>query len=509
MLRNCFTKVAQNNNIYSNYLKLNAPLINKYKYSVEQDDEPRFLDCFQTFYNNAASKSTLPKGVLEAMKSCQSILRVEFSVKNETGDYDQVVGYRAQHSLHRLPCKGGIRYAPNVDLQEVMALAGLMTFKCALVDVPFGGAKGGICIDPKKMSVTQLEKITRQYTVALCQKNFIGPGLDVPAPDMGTGAREMAWIKDTFTQFNAQNIDSGACVTGKPIHSGGIRGRTEATGLGVYYGVREFLENDHVLEKTGLEKGIKGKSVVIQGFGNVGYWAAKFFHDNGAKVTGIGEYNGAIYNPEGLDIPSLYEYWGKFNEFEGFHGVGHQIFSKEDSTKVLEQECDILIPAALEKQITKYNAPNIKAKIIGEAANGPTTPIGDEILRSNGSIIIPDLLLNSGGVCVSYFEWLKNLAHVRFGRLNKKWEERSKEALINIIEEDRCKKLSPEDRKDVIKGAAEKDIVYSGLEDTIINACNDVIERAVKDDLDYRSAALLVSIDKVALAASESGKMFS
>merc|ERR1712137_451039 len=312
--------------------------------STGPEDEPRFLECFKSYYDNAAALSHHPAGVLQDLRSCRSILRVEFPVKVETGDWMQVVGYRAQHSTHRVPCKGGIRFSTEVDLQEVMALASLMTFKCAIADVPFGGAKGGVAINPKTASVETLEKITRQYTVALCQKNFIGPGLDVPAPDMGTGAREMAWIKDTFQQFNAQNIDSNACVTGKPIHSGGIRGRTEATGLGVFYGVREFLLNDHVVEQTGLEKGLEGKSVVIQGFGNVGYWAAKFFHENGAKVIGIGEYNGAIYNQEGLDIPSLYEYWQKFKKFDGFHGVGHEIFSKQDATKILEQECDVLIP---------------------------------------------------------------------------------------------------------------------------------------------------------------------
>merc|ERR1711963_997033 len=334
--------------------------------STGPEDEPRFLECFKSYYDNAAAISHHPAGVLQDLRSCRSILRVEFPVKVETGDWMQVVGYRAQHSTHRVPCKGGIRFSTEVDLQEVMALASLMTFKCAIADVPFGGAKGGVAINPKTASVETLERVTRNYTMALCQKNFIGPGVDVPAPDMGTGAREMAWIKDTYEQFNSQNVDSAACVTGKPVHAGGIRGREEATGLGVYIGIREFLNKQSIYESLNLNPGIKGKTVVIQGFGNVGYWAAKFLHENGAKIIGVGEWNGSI----------LYE-----------------------------------------------NAPRISAKLIGEAANGPTTPRAHAMLIQQGSVVIPDMLLNVGGVCVSYFEWLKNLAHVRFGRLNKKWEE--------------------------------------------------------------------------------------
>jgi len=387
-----------------------------------------------------------------------------------------------------------------------MALASLMTFKCAIADVPFGGAKGGVCIDPKTSSVDTLEKVTRNYTMALCQKNFIGPGLDVPAPDMGTGAREMGWIKDTYEQFNSGNVDSAACVTGKAIHQGGVRGREEATGLGVFIGCREFLNSESVLQTTGLTKGLKGKTVSIQGFGNVGYWAAKFFYDAGCKVVGIGEWNGGIINENGLNIDELFEYWKDKKTFNGFNGT---FLPASRSTEVLEMKCDILIPAALEQQIHYENAPRIQAKLIGEAANGPTTPRAHKILVDKGVVVIPDMLLNSGGVCVSYFEWLKNLAHVRFGRLNKKWEEQGKTALLDLIEKTSKAPISQDERARIVRGPGEKDIVYSGLDDTISEACAATIETANEKNLDHRTAAMLLSINKVAMAATQSGKMFS
>jgi len=474
--------------------------------STGPEDEPRFLECFKSYYDNAAALSHHPAGVLQDLRSCRSILRVEFPVKVETGDWMQVVGYRAQHSTHRVPCKGGIRFSTEVDLQEVMALASLMTFKCAIADVPFGGAKGGVAINPKTASVETLERVTRNYTMALCQKNFIGPGVDVPAPDMGTGAREMAWIKDTYEQFNSQNVDSAACVTGKPVHAGGIRGREEATGLGVYIGIREFLNKQSIYESLNLNPGIKGKTVVIQGFGNVGYWAAKFLHENGAKIIGVGEWNGSIINENGMDVADLYRYWQKHGTFEGFNG---KFLKAKDATQVLEVPCDVLIPAALEKQIHYENAPRISAKLIGEAANGPTTPRAHAMLIQQGSVVIPDMLLNVGGVCVSYFEWLKNLAHVRFGRLNKKWEEQGKRALLDLIERNSNEPVSDDIRARVVRGPGEKDIVYSGLDDTMSEACASTIATAEEKGIDHRTAAMLLAIDKVATAAVVSGKMFS
>lgn len=472
---------------------------------AEIDAEPRFLECFKTFFEKAAALTNLKPGTINNMKECNVVLRVEFPIKNEHGDIDIITGYRAQHSHHRVPCKGGIRYSPEVDLQEVMALASLMTYKCAVVDVPFGGAKGGVRIDPKKYTIAQREKITRSYALLLCQKNFIGPGLDVPAPDMGTGEQEMSWIKDTYQAFNTNDVDSMACVTGKPISAGGIRGRTEATGLGVFYGIREFLTYDEVLQKTGLTPGIRGKKIVIQGFGNVGYWGAKFFEQAGAKVVAVAEVNGAVYNPEGLNVDALLKYklqHGTFIDFPGAQNI-------HDSSAALELECDILIPAALEKQIHVGNAHKIKAKIIGEAANGPMTPRGDQILLDKGVVIIPDLLLNAGGVTVSYFEWLKNLSHVRFGRLNKKWEESSKRMLVDFIENTVNRKLGDAERNLVIHGADEVDIVRSGLDDTMTNACAETRKSAMEKNTDYRTAALYNAIMKIKAVYESSGNLFS
>lgn len=362
-----------------------------------------------------------------------------------------------------------------------MALASLMTYKCAIVDVPFGGAKGGVCIDPKKYSLSQLERITRRYAMELCQKNFIGPGTDVPAPDMGTGSREMAWIRDTYRQFNPLDINASACVTGKPVSSGGVRGRTEATGLGVFYVTKEALKIPGIQKQTGLSESLKGKSIIIQGLGNVGYWASKCLHDAGAKITGVIEYNGGIFNPNGISVDELLKHWRLNGSFEGY--PSSKFYPVETAHTLLEEECDILIPAALEKQINIRNADRIRAKLIVEAANGPTTPTAADILEKKGIVIIPDVVANAGGVTVSYFEWLKNLSHVRFGRLNKKWEETSNQRIVEFVEECFGKAMmEPSRRKLLVSGPNEVDLVYSGLEDTMYNAIHEV----------YKTSSLLV-----------------
>ncbi|KAI7817947.1 hypothetical protein BC939DRAFT_402011, partial [Gamsiella multidivaricata] len=368
----------------------------------------------------------------------------------------------------------------------------------------FGGAKGGVKLNPKAYTSSQLETITRRYTMELCQKNFIGPGLDVPAPDVGTGAREMSWIMDTYRQFNPQDVNAAGCVTGKPISQGGVRGRNEATGLGVYYGVREFLRFPEVQKMTGLTGEIAGKTVIVQGFGNVGYWAAKFFHKNGAKVIGIGEHDVAAYDPRGLDVDAIFKHRAEKGSFRGF-GNAEMI---EESTKVLERECDILIPAALERQIGLKNVKGIKAKVIGEAANGPITPDAHDYLVSQGTVVIPDLLLNAGGVTVSYFEWLKNLSHVRFGRMSRKWEEAGKSKLLALVEENAGRKLTTKERRAVIHGAEEHELVYSGLEDTMIDACEETRTTAAAKDTDFRTAAFINAIQKISTVTTQSGQMF-
>ena len=359
-------------------------------------------------FDKAAKFTRFSPGILDQIKACNSILRVKFPVK--IGEEIEVIeAYRVQHSHHKLPCKGGIRFSMEVDQDEVMALASLMTYKCAIVNVPFGGAKGGIKIDAKKYSEYELEKITRRYTTELVKKNFIGPGTDVPAPDYGTGAREMSWIVDTYTTLNPNEINAQACVTGKPISQGGVRGRAEATGLGVFFGVREAVKNEEDMAALGLSVGIAGKRVIVQGLGNVGYHAANYFQDEGAILVGLIEYEGAIYKADGLDLNAVVVHRKATGSILNFPGAENIL----ESAKGLEYPCDILIPAALESVINGDNADRIQAQIIGEAANGPLTPEADEILNGKGKLVIPDIYLNAGGVTVSYFEWLKNLSHVR------------------------------------------------------------------------------------------------
>ncbi|KAJ1934242.1 NADP-dependent glutamate dehydrogenase, partial [Kickxella alabastrina] len=373
-----------------------------------EDHEPKFLQAVGLFFDQAAKHSNASPDTLRHIKATDSVLSVTFPMEKD-GKTVMIRGYRSQHSRHRLPCKGGIRFASEVDLQEVEALSALMTYKCAVVDVPFGGGKGGIMINPKDWTEAELERITRRFTLELCQKNFIGPGVDVPAPDVGTGPREMGWIADTYRNFYPQDVNGAACVTGKALSMGGVRGRTEATGLGVYYGVREFLSFPEVQKKIGHHGKVEDSSVIIQGFGNVGYWAAKFFEANGARVTGIIEYDVAVHNPNGLNIEHLAQWRKEHGSFRDFPDA--RIL--DDPMELLEAPCDVLIPAALERQIGLRNAHRIKAKLVGEAANGPVTPAADAILQKNNIVVVPDLLLNAGGVCVSYFEWAKNLSHLR------------------------------------------------------------------------------------------------
>ncbi|KAJ2723768.1 NADP-dependent glutamate dehydrogenase [Coemansia sp. Benny D115] len=469
-----------------------------------EDHEPKFLQAVGMYFDEAAKYSDASPETLKHIKSTDSVLSVTFPVEKD-GKTVMIKGYRSQHSRHRLPCKGGIRFASEVDLQEVEALSALMTYKCAVVDVPFGGGKGGIMINPKDWTEAELERITRRFTLELCQKNFIGPGVDVPAPDVGTGPREMGWIADTYRNFNPQDVNGAACVTGKALSMGGVRGRTEATGLGVYYGVREFLSFPEVHQKMGHHGKVEDSSVIIQGFGNVGYWAAKFFEANGARVVGIIEHDVAAYSKTGLNIEQLSLWRKEHGSFRGFPDA--RII--DDPMSLLEAECDVLIPAALERQIGMRNAGRIRAKLVGEAANGPVTPAADAILRKNNTVIVPDLLLNAGGVCVSYFEWAKNLSHLRFGRMNKRWDERSKEQLLTLVEGNAGRPLTEVERRQMIHGAEEHELVYSGLEDTMIVACNETRQTANAKNIDYRTAAMANSINKIAASLAGSGSIFT
>ncbi len=460
-----------------------------------------FFQGVERNFDKAATHTRFEKGILEQIKACNSVYRMKFPVR--IGDNIEVIeAYRVQHSHHKLPCKGGIRYSLDVNQDEVMALAALMTYKCAIVNVPFGGAKGGIKIDHKKYSVFELEKITRRYTTELVKKNFIGAGIDVPAPDYGTGAREMSWIADTFATLNPGDINALGCVTGKPVSQGGVTGRAEATGLGIYYGIREVVNVAEDMKKLGLSTGIEGKKVIVQGLGNVGYSAAKFFSEAGAILVGLAEYEGGIYSEKGLNLDDVVAHRKSTGSILGFPGATDIKNTKE----TLEQECDILIPAALEAVITGENAPRIKAKIIGEGANGPLTPDADAVLNAKGVLIVPDMYLNAGGVTVSYFEWLKNLSHVRFGRLDKRFSENQNKAILKSFESLIGKQLSDTERLQIQHGPDEVDLVYSGLEDTMIGSYHEIRESLLSTGAeDLRTAAFVVSINKVGVAYEQLG----
>jgi len=452
-------------------------------------------------FDKAAAHLSHPKGLLDQIKACNSVYHFKFPVRTDEG-YEVVDAWRVEHSQHKLPTKGGIRYSLDVNEDEVMALAALMTYKCAVVDVPFGGGKGGIKINPKDYSEDELQRITRRYTAELVKKNFIGPGIDVPAPDYGTGPREMAWIADTYQALNPGSIDAMACVTGKPISQGGIRGRTEATGRGVYYGTREACDIDEDMKKLGLSRGLAGKRVVVQGLGNVGFYAAKLIQEGGGIIVGLAEYEGAIHNPKGLDVVAVHKHRKETGSILNFPGA-QNITNTLDA---LELDCDILVPAALEKQIHGGNAGRIKAKIISEGANGPTTPEAEEILLKKGVLVIPDMYINAGGVTVSYFEWLKNLQHVRMGRMGKRFMETSTAQLIATLERTTGKSLTDLEKKFLTHGPDEVDLVNSGLEDTMINAYNEIRETAKqKSGLDLRTAAFISSINKIATSYMELG----
>ena len=461
-----------------------------------------FLATVDHYFENAAKYLEHPRGLLDQIKECNSVYGFKFPVRLNDG-YDVIYAWRVEHSHHKLPVKGGIRFAENADEDEVKALASLMTYKCALVDVPFGGAKGAIRINPKKYTLEQLERITRRYTAELIRKNFIGPGVDVPAPDYGTGPREMAWIADTYGSYHPGQIDAIGCVTGKPVTQGGIRGRKEATGRGIFYGTRELCSISEDMKLIGLEPGLAGKRVVVQGLGNVGYYAAKFFQEAGCILVGLAEYEGAIHSEKGFDLERVVEHRKKTGSILNYPGATNIT----ESIRALELPCDILVPAALENVITTGNAARIQAKIIAEGANGPTTFDADEILVQRGVAVIPDMYLNAGGVTVSYFEWLKNLSHVRFGRMEKRFEEMSANRLLSAIEKITGKKISEDERRYLAKGADEEDLVNSGLEETMISAYHQIrqVKMEHKKVPDFRTAAFMNAINKIAVSYMELG----
>jgi glutamate dehydrogenase (NAD(P)+) len=461
-----------------------------------------FYEQVNRSFDRAAALTDHSPAMLAQIRECNAVYRFSFPIRRDDGSIETIHGWRAEHSQHKLPTKGGIRYSLLVNEDEVKALAALMTYKCAMVDVPFGGAKGGLRIASHLYSVEELERITRRMTFELMRKNFIGPGVDVPAPDFGTGQREMAWIADTYMTLTTGELNSFACVTGKPVAQGGIRGRISATGLGVYFGIREACNSTDLMQQAGLSKGISGKRVVVQGLGNVGYYTTKFLQEAGAVIVGLAEYEGAIHSPKGLDLEKVVAHRKETGSILDLPGAENLALSAD----ALELDCDILVPAALENQITADNAPRIKAKLIAEAANGPTTFEASEHLNGRGVLILPDTYLNAGGVTVSYFEWVKNLSHVRFGRLEKRSVSAAFGRLADAIEHLTGKKL-PGEREMYTRGAGEADLVASGLEDTMIDALSQIRTAQARFDPmpDLRTAAFVCAIDKIALCYEELG----
>ncbi len=453
-----------------------------------------FCDDVDRMADRAIDVLGLPDGLASAIKGCNAVLELSFPVEIQ-GKIEVFTGWRALHSIHRLPSKGGIRYATTVNQDEIKALAALMSYKCAIVDVPFGGSKGGVCIDPSQYTRDELRMITRRYTRELATKGFLSPSSNVPAPDMGTGQREMAWILDTYKHLHPDDINYVACVTGKPVHLGGVRGRVEATGRGVQYVLREFFRHDDDVADAGLTGGLGGKRIVLQGLGNVGYHAGKFIsEEDGALIIGIVERDGAIVNEKGLSVEEVKTFLIESGGVKGYPGATFI----EDGASVLEMDCDILIPAALEGVLHRGNAPAIKARLIVEAANGPTTFEADEILNKRGVTILPDAYVNAGGVVVSYFEWVRNLSHIRFGRMEKRFEERRGQEIIAAIKKISGDSLPADALRDLTNGPDELTLVRSGLDDTMRSAYEQIRDEKKKRGLrDYRTAAFVIAIEKI------------
>ncbi len=463
--------------------------------------EPGFRDSVNLMFNRAVALMDLSPGLEEKIRVCNSTYTVRFGVRLR-GQIQTFTGYRSVHSEHMEPVKGGIRYALSVTQDEVEALAALMTFKCALVEAPFGGSKGGLCIDPRQYEEHELEQITRRFAYELIKRDMINPAQNVPAPDMGTSEREMAWIADQFARMNTTDINANACVTGKPTHAGGIEGRTEATGRGVQYALREFFRHPDDVAAAGLSGTLDGKRVIVQGLGNVGHHAAKFLsEEDGARIVGIIERDGALLSPQGLDVAAVHAWIRGHGGVTGYADA-HYV---EDGASVLEAECDILIPAALEGVIHLGNAARIRAPLIIEAANGPITAGADDVLREKGTVVIPDLYANAGGVTVSYFEWVKNLSHIRFGRMQRRQEEARHQLVVDELERLSADSgvgwtLSPGFKERYLRGADELELVRSGLDDTMRVAYQAMREvwHDREDVKDLRVAAYLVAIDRVA-----------
>lgn len=464
---------------------------------------PPFFAQVNALFDRGAALLDLPAGLITQIKSCNAVYHVSFPLRRDDGTIQVIHGWRAHHSSHRAPVKGGIRLTKHASEDEVTALAALMTYKCALMDLPYGGAKGAIGIEKSDYSEAELERIIRRYTYELVQRNCIGPGVDVPGPDMGVGTREIAWMADTYLALSSSELNGMAAVTGKPITQGGVRGRVEATGRGVFFGIREAVNVAEDMKALKLSPGLAGKRVVVQGLGNVGYHAAKFLTEAGAVIVGIVERDGAVYRAKGFDVDAVSQ---RRAGGESILTMDADVALKPDVAAAgLEWDCDILLPAAVESVIHDGNAPTIKAKIVAEGANGPTTAAAADLLTKRNVLQLPDMYLNAGGVTVSYFEWLKNISHVRFGRMERRFDGAARGRMLTAMEQLTGKAFPAQVIADLSVGAGEEDLVNSGLEETMVIAYHEMRESAKLNKADLRAAAFASAITKVARAYQERG----
>jgi glutamate dehydrogenase (NAD(P)+) len=462
-----------------------------------------FREGVDRMVDRAALAIGLNPNTAKIIQACNAVIQIKFPVCIR-GVVEVFTGWWAIHSAHRLPAKGGLRFAPMVNQDETEALAALMSYKCAIADIPFGGAKGGLLINPRNYEVDDLREIVRQFTMELARRDFINPATNVPAPDMGTSAREMAWIADTYKSLYPDDVNRDACVTGKPLNRGGVPGRTEATGKGVQYALQEFFRHSELVTASGLSDGLGSQRIVIQGLGNVGYHAAKYLsEEDGAKIIAVIQRDGVVVNEDGLNVHDVRQHLAETGGVKGFPGGRYS----PQGEQALEMDCDILIPAALEAQIHADNAMRIKAKLIAEAANGPVTYQADEILRERGITILPDIYVNAGGVTVSYFEWTRNLSHMRFGRLERRLDEMRGSNYIAALEQLTGKQVPEKLCREIRRGANELDLIRSGLDDTMRMAFHDILEIMRKNPnlKDYRTAAYAIAITKLAQSYYELG----
>ena len=452
-----------------------------------------FKDNVNLHVDKSAKLLDFSDDLLEHLKSTHSLIKVNVGVVLD-GKINNFTGWRAVHSEHILPTKGGLRYSETVDQDDTEALASLMTYKCAIVNIPFGGAKGGLKINPKNYTMPQLREITKAFASKLINKGFISPALNVPAPDVGTSEREMEWILETYKTLKPDDINYRGCVTGKPLHRGGIAGRTEATGRGIEEVVREIFRHEDVVKEAGLKNELKDNEIIVQGFGNVGSNLAKHLYNrDNAKIIAIGEFDGYLYNKKGIDINALIEFFQK-NKSINNPKLGE---FKDNPSELLELDCDILIPAALENAITADNVEKIKTKLIIEAANGPISFEADQKLFEKGVMIIPDIYVNAGGVAVSYFEWVKDISHIRFGRVEKRFQEQKILDIIDLIDKKTNTKTDFDTIKKIIHGADEEDLAFSGLEDSMRNAFIEIYNAKKQIKKSFRDSAYYVSLKKI------------